>query len=235
MRSFLHWVAGIACLVGLTILGWTSHLAGIMLLGFGIVFWVLTEESVIRHLRSAPNHGAVPLLEIAAACCGIVFVVGATVRHQDRKAPARLSSPDQPYVFGETAQFIDDDSKVRLFVHNSGKTPALDLTLTFRYLIASAAFDLNKIRPSELSVPTGEGNAAAGQILISDVSSHKIDHPEIFGQAKRGLRPMYVFGMLQYGDIQGYSHETRFCFKWSTVDSAFMNCPPNAFVEAQQP
>ena len=50
-------------------------------------------------------------------------------------AVEQLSPAERPYVIAETATFIDDDNKVRVEFHNSGKTPAVDLGLSIRFLI----------------------------------------------------------------------------------------------------
>jgi len=146
---------------------------------------------------------------------------------------AQLSVSERPYVIAESVIFIDDDKKVRVEYHNSGKTPAIDLGLSVRFLIANS-FDLNAVTPAQLSQPTGYGNVAADQRIATDVDSHKEDHPAEFGLAKKGQLDCYAFGFLRYKDLAGRSYEPRYCFRWSAQDQAFVQCPANVFVKGQK-
>lgn len=157
-----------------------------------------------------------------------------SVAQQPAASPKRMPPSARPYVLAEAVQFVSNDEQVEIRYHNSGGTPAIDLGLSSRYAIADSSFDLDKIKPADLSVPSGYGDVSAGDWISNRIDSHKIDHPTEFAAMKEGKLHGYVFGYLKYTDLDGISYEPRFCFTWLPQDNAFGRCPANAFVRGQK-
>ena len=198
---------------------------------FEAIRWARTrhEGTVLTDAKPAPIRPTRPISSLTPAS----GTHPSAARH-----PAALSKrmppSARPYVFAETVQFVGNEQQVEIRYHNSGGTPAINLGLSSRYAIAGSSFDLDKIKPEDLSVPSGYGDVSAGDWIANRVDSHKTDHPTEFAAMKEGKLRGYVFGYLKYTDVDGISYEPRFCFIWVPQDNAFERCPSNAFVKGQK-
>ncbi len=149
--------------------------------------------------------------------------------------PLAMPAADRPYVFAEATRLIDEDRKLQILLHNSGKTPALGLMSTTRLAIVTLDFDMDKIKPENLAKPEGSSTLAPGGVAVAELDTKKNENPLEFDMAKTGQRSWLAFGFAQYHDLNDRSYEPRFCFRWSVTDVRFVPCPPNAFVAGQKP
>ena len=104
---------------------------------------------------------------------------------------------------------------VLLLIKNSGRTPALDVTIESRVFTRSALTEKELSAESIGIPPSNPVMGPGGTLTVPSTSSEAICNQGQIDAVERGSHKLYAIGTIYYKDIFKFHHQTKFCFRIS--------------------
>ena len=176
-------------------------------------------------------HDAIDLLNaLSTAVVGALTVVLAIVTYRQYRA---TRTAERAWIVqkapGPPTRNPDGDYEIRWELQNRGHTPAWVTSLGSAGTIVHADQNLPETPqytmagpfPPEGTVLSPEGKVLRGLTIPFDQMT----------AVEQGTHTLYVVGMVEYRDVFGSKHETRYCYRFKTGPTAIDTSPRDFYVD----